>query len=339
MLYDYERETTAPMEWSWIWLWRPPMERYENTRIASERLWVNAVSGAFCLIINTTLLLTMIYRPSGHRNHKDDICIGANLLHDALGALQRLSFSIHASNVYAPQLNFVPTLHPYECFASLPAVLDSFLMPVCGTILLTTAIDRFMCVVKPVWYGYAGAEFAYGIQLMATVLAMPSILAQYLTAIFGDFRNAFIKADCERGQWTQRIVQQAMVFQGFLCAFISAVLYVPIFHRLYKTQKEQHFVTMRDREKLQTAATTALILVTYVMFIVVPEAIDVKSRIMGEDQAGAQQRDILGTIMALRGMVNTLIYVFLRVVSGRCTVRSWLKRKKSVSAARSVQHR
>lgn len=59
---------------------------------------------------------------------------------------------------------------------------------------------------------------------------------------------------------------------------------------------------MRDREKLQTAATTALILVTYVMFIVVPEAIDVKSRIMGEDQAGAQQRDILGTIMALRGM-------------------------------------
>lgn len=89
----------------------------------------------------------------------------------------------------------VPTLHPYECFASLPAVLDSFLMPVCGTILLTTAIDRFMCVVKPVWYGYAGAEFAYGIQLMATVLAMPSILAQYLTAIFGDFRNAFVSFD------------------------------------------------------------------------------------------------------------------------------------------------
>lgn len=104
-MYDYERETATPMEWSWIWLWGPPVERYEYTRIASERLWVNAVSGAFCLIVNTTILLTMIYRPSGHRNHKDDICIGANLLHDAVRGLQRLSFSIHAFSVYADHPN------------------------------------------------------------------------------------------------------------------------------------------------------------------------------------------------------------------------------------------
>lgn len=68
----------------------------------------------------------------------------------------------------------IPIIGACECLAYLHTVLDILLLPLTSTILFTTAIERYYCIVYAERYAYSGASCTFNIHVIAVLLAIPA---------------------------------------------------------------------------------------------------------------------------------------------------------------------
>lgn len=79
----------------------------------------------------------------------------------------------------------LPTVPPTECLKKVSAVLNAYVLPGSGTVMLFTAIDRLFAVLFPIKYTGMGARYALGLMLTAYACSTPTFLYCIINSFFG----------------------------------------------------------------------------------------------------------------------------------------------------------
>lgn len=79
----------------------------------------------------------------------------------------------------------VPTVSPTECLKKVSAVLNAYVLPGSGTVMLFTAIDRLFAVTFPIKYTGMGVRYALGLMLAAYACSTPTFLYCIINSFVG----------------------------------------------------------------------------------------------------------------------------------------------------------
>ncbi|KAH7722534.1 hypothetical protein AAVH_09934 [Aphelenchoides avenae] len=142
-------------------------------------------------------------RPAHTR--KDDVLIAVNVAIDALTAIRHVAFDVNTLVTYAEHDGYIPIIRACECLAYLHSVLDLVLLPLSNTILFTTALERYFCIMYADRYAYSGASCTFNIHVLAVLLAIPAAayeLSGPLLSSAMNYSTAPLSRDPEKAQVT-----------------------------------------------------------------------------------------------------------------------------------------
>ncbi|KAH7724394.1 hypothetical protein AAVH_08098 [Aphelenchoides avenae] len=289
----------------------------------SARVYATAIVGFVTLAANG-IVLALHCAKGTTRSRKNDVVVGANVLMDMLQSSRNVLFGVYVLGVYA-QFSYVPVIRNVECLGVFHSVIDMLIMPLQSAILFTTAIERFYCVVHRDRYAYQGASSIALIQICALFLAIPAIIIVLATVISsGQSSFQMVRAECFASSWMDRTVYVGLYLQGAVLSALSIFLYTLTFRKLREIPRTA--TTSRDREKRIVTLAMATVLVTYVLFTLVPEFIVLS-------QSQPEFRDKAEWLKLSRSVLDSVVYVFLSCKTARQNFRTLLYWKKTASTS------
>ncbi|TKR68067.1 hypothetical protein L596_024109 [Steinernema carpocapsae] len=253
--------------------------------------------GSLAVLLNFPIVLVILL--SSLRKRKEFITITGFCLVGALSGLTYASLGLYRLLVFheGKETDLVSRRF---CSLQLSQNLSIFCNRVVSAVVFLNAVDRFLAVIKPIFYFRLSTKCAVLANLLVFLHALiPNILSYALSQ---DDLEENVSIMCFSYQNVDQALGFALQVLRIASAFISILLYVPVTVKLFQYTKSRNRASF---EKLTQITITAMITSLDAVVILIPDVI-----LACAFRKSAQVAMGFYNFIIFKNSLNAVIYVF-----------------------------